>query len=321
MNAQFTSLLFYIGLFTFSLYSQADVKHASEFSEITQLYHSLASQSPLTMSQRLALVSSRWLHKPYALFALGEGSGDQYDENPRYRTDAFDCETFVDTVLAITLTTNPSSFKRCIDKIRYHNGQVGFTTRNHFTSVDWNKNNQANGLLRDITRSIKNQAGHAVALMSETDINKANWYANLPASRIRLTHATLKQQIAQLKKLHQAGRSFPREHSSLPYLSFNTLFDSQGRENSFVFKQIPDGAIIEIVRPNWDLIEKIGTRYDISHLGLVFWSQGVLVFRQASSERMQVVDVPLLNYLREQRKNPTIQGINIQVLVPKTPRC
>ena len=316
-----TRLVLSMGLCSFSLFSLADVKYQAPLTEIKQLYQRLLHHKNLSMDARLALISQYWLHKPYALFALGEGPGAEFDETPRYRSDAFDCETFVDTVLAIALATDVAHFQRCMDTLRYKQGQVTFTTRNHFTSIDWNKNNQQQGLLRDVTRSIKNQDQQSVALLAETDINKANWYAHLPLSRVRLTHSTLKKNQHALQKLHLSGRHFAVERSRLAYIPLKALFDQQGRANLFLFQQIPNAAIIEIVRPNWDLVSNIGTQYDVSHLGFVFWQHGQLIFREASSNAGQIIDIPLIDYLRQQRTSPSIKGINIQVVVPKTPHC
>jgi len=76
-------------------------------------------------------------------------------------------------------------------------------------------------------------------------------------------------------------------------------------------KQIPDGSIIEIVRPNWDLTKEIGTHLHISHLGFAFRTHQGLVFRNASSTLHKVADVPLDQYLQEASKNPTIKGIMV----------
>jgi hypothetical protein len=318
MNRYSLSWLLCLALSTFSLYSSADVKRSIALNEIQRLYQTELNNQRLSLPERLERISRHWLHKPYRLFALGEGSGDEYDETPRYRTDAFDCETFVDTVLAIAFSTDISSFQHCMDTLRYKNGHVSFITRNHFTSIDWNQNNQHNGLLRDMTTTIHNRAAQSVAVWSETEINKANWYAHLPISRIRIKRLSSEQRLEKLNQLRHAGQHFKIQHSRLPYLPFNVLFDDKGRENKFIFNQIPHGAIIEIVKPNWDLTQQIGTHYDISHLGFAFWQHGVLLFREASSDMQQIIDIPLVDYLQQQRKNSSIQGINIQVVIPQT---
>lgn len=104
----------------------------------------------------------------------------------------------------------------------------------------------------------------------------------------------------------------------IPYIPLGQLINHQGQLNTYLLKQIPSGAIIEIVRPNWHLKEIIGTDLDISHLGFAFWKNNILYFRQASSTEHKVVDLPLLTYLNEASKNPTIGGINVQIIKAKS---
>ena len=287
--------------------------------EITQLYKDMPQENRTT-SNRLYYFSQHYLNAPYILFPLGEGHPSEYDEMPRIRLDGFDCQTYVDTVLALTLADNSTHFKQCLDKLRYREGVVSFITRNHFTSLDWNRNNQLNGYLEDITPSIVDEKKRAVAQYTATEIDKASWYQKLPLARIRVFSLTPKQQATRLENLHAAGQHFKPEHTTLPYIPINQLITPKGQLNSTISKQIPSGAIIEIVRPNWHLKDIIGTDLDISHVGFVFWKNHTLYFRQASSSAHKVIDIPLLNYLNEALKNPTIGGINIQKIKTKTPR-
>ena len=96
------------------------------------------------------------------------------------------------------------------------------------------------------------------------------------------------------------------------------LFDVDGKPDQFVFSQISNGAIIEIVRPNWRLTEKIGTNLHVSHLGFVFTGiNNDIVFRHASSDKGKVVEVSLIDYLRNCLSSKTIQGINVLVPIEK----
>jgi hypothetical protein len=272
------------------------------------------------MDERLEFLSRYWLKKRYELSALGEGEYAYYDDAPRCRTDAFDCETYVDTVLALAFATDVPSFKQCMDNIRYENGTVSFITRNHFTSIDWNVNNQKQGFLKDITTTLTDEKHHPVARITHTIIDKKHWYQHLPSSRVRLRHASSTEKEHRLKKLQQEGRVFRSQDANLPYIPLTSLFDKEGHTNLALFKQIPNASIVEIVRPNWDLTNIIGTHLDISHLGFVFWKENQPHFLQASSIYQQVVDVPLIDYLRDAYQNtPSIGGINIQIVVPKKP--
>jgi hypothetical protein len=109
---------------------------------ITQLYHRLHHKLKSDVVLRAEVFSAQFLGKPYLLGALGEGITAPYDQFPLYRTDAFDCETFVDTVLALTFSNGFNQFKQCINEIRYREGKPSYISRNHFAELDWNQNNQ-----------------------------------------------------------------------------------------------------------------------------------------------------------------------------------
>lgn len=288
---------------------------------IIQLYSELAKTPTENMANRLEIISHYFLGKPYLLGALGEGENARYDQSPRYRKDGFDCETIVDTVLAIALASNVEGFEQCIDRIRYKNGQVDFITRNHFTDLDWNKNNQNQGYLVDITQQITDKTKQPIAQIATAIINKPAWYQHLKSAVIKLERADKNEREMRLVELQERGKQLAITPISIPYIPLSILFDKQGNANLTLFSQIPHGAIIEIIRPNWDLREQIGTCLNISHLGFVFWKKNQLLFRQASSNLRQIRDVSLINYLKEARASPTIKGINIQIVKPVSPIC
>ncbi len=293
------------------------IKDENTDKTISQLYHSLNSKPKSDMATRLQIISAEFLGKPYLLGPLGEGIQGEFDQSPLQRTDAFDCETLVDTVVALALADDPHQFKYCINQIRYRNGRVSFIDRNHFTCLDWNKNNQHKGFVKDITTTVIDNHHQPVAKFAHALINKPGWYNHFSTDSIRLQRPDPIEQTKRLSSLKQRGSQLPAGISTLPYVPLSILFDSTGKPNTYLFKQIPNGAIIEIVRPNWDLTKEIGTHLNVSHLGFAFWENGNLIFREASSEYHRVVDVSLIDYLHDALKSPTIKGINIQIVQPK----
>lgn len=300
-------------------------KPATLFSEekaaqrpIQKFYQKLSKIPPLSMNKRVEYFSKVFLHQPYLLGALGEGRQGQYDQYPLYRLDAFDCETYVDTVLALAFATNFNGFKSCIRKIRYKEGNAQFIYRNHFASLDWNINNQKAGFVKDITTLIKDKNGQSVALYAQAKIDKPAWYQHFPLSRIRGQGLSKKEQTSRLQSLKKAGLTLEAVHAKIAYIPLSRLFNENQRPNLSLLKQIPNASIIEIVRPNWNLKNKIGTCLNVSHLGFGIWKDGILYFRQASSTKGKVIDTPLIHYLQKSLKSPTIKGINVQIVSPKT---
>ncbi|MFA6302382.1 MAG: N-acetylmuramoyl-L-alanine amidase-like domain-containing protein [Legionella sp.] len=282
---------------------------------IKQLYN----KSPdISMTSRIDWFSAQFKDAPYLLGSLGEGPDAPYDQFPRYRVDVFDCDTFVNTVVSLALANSLTGFQQCINLNRYKDGKVSYINRNHFTGLDWNINNQQRGVLKDITLDIKDEQNRPVALMAQAVINKSSWYAHKTLADIRLQNNDPQEQKQRLEELKAEGAPLGSTPSSLPYLPFTALFTKE-KPNLYLFSQIPQGAIIEIVRPNWNLSDEIGTNLNVSHLGFAIWEKGTLYFRQASSEYKKVVDVPLIDYLHNATKSPTIKGINVQILVPQKP--
>ena len=96
---------------------------------------------------------------PYANDPLGEGRAP--DNDPLIRFDAFDCTTFVETVLA-------DGDVQKLNKIRYAGGVPDFVRRNHFIETDWLSNNS------DIVQNVSNQ--YAPTAVQTVTIDKKNWF-------------------------------------------------------------------------------------------------------------------------------------------------
>lgn len=286
---------------------------------IQALYHTLDNMPKSDMDARLDYVSNHLLGKSYVLGALGEGAQGKFDQFPLYRTDVFDCETFVDTVLAIALADKLNTFQQCIRKIRYDGGNVNFIHRNHFTCLDWNTNNQNAGYIQDITNTVLDEKQHRVAIIANANIDKPAWYQHFTVDNIRIHHADFNEKSKQLITLKQEGQRLEKAIATTPYIPLRVLFNHEGQPNMTLFKQIPNASIIEIVRPNWDLTKEIGTHLNISHLGFVFWKKNKLIFRQASSLYGRTIDVPLIEYLHSALNSPTIRGINLHKVAPAQP--
>lgn len=133
------------------LYAHINVPAVEEDArqQVTKIYQNPAFKKLDSVDAKINWLSGYFLSKPYVLGALGEGVNGEYDQYPRFRVDGFDCLTFVETTLALSLSHNPLEFEKTLARIRYHNGQIDYFQRNHFTSLDWNAHNA--NLVKDIT--------------------------------------------------------------------------------------------------------------------------------------------------------------------------
>lgn len=267
------------------------------------------SKKPTDINARIKKASQGLLNKPYLLGALGEGEAGQFDQNPLYRSDGFDCETFVDTVLTLAESKSYQDFPRVLVKIRYFNDKPSFLARNHFTSIDWNSRNQHNDYVVDVTKRLF----PAEYKISTTVIDKPSWFRHLKASNIKLLNKPdEKKAKILLRQLHALGSQAEVKVSQLAYIPLAVLYNKQGEPNQDLFARIPDGSVIEIVRPNWNLKDKIGTNLDISHMGIAIRSHGELLLFEASELKHKVIPLPLTEYLKNYLKSPTVKGIHIE---------
>jgi hypothetical protein len=255
---------------------------------------------------RIALLSAVFLGKPYLADPQGEGANAAFDCAPLYRFDGFDCVTFVNNILALSLSSDLFSFEKKLLQINYYHGEPRYENRFHFMSADWNPQNQKNHIVSDVTETIVDEKNNPIANYAEGEIDRSNWLLKKAEKETGIRAAFLQQMASQAKK----------EWVSLPYLPLSALFDEHLNPIAFIFDQIPHAAVVEIVRPNWNLKEKIGTNLHVSHLGFAIRkSSGELVFRHASSEQQCVVEVLLSDYLKNHLNSETIKGVNIQRVI------
>ena len=123
-----------------------------------RLYIALLSATLLGACTRDTSIGGKYLGARYVNDPLGEGVAP--DADPTIRFDAFDCTTFVETVLA-----NGDINK--LTRIRYKNGKIDFINRNHFIETDWLPNNS------DLVENVSAKYGKTA--IRTVKINRSAW--------------------------------------------------------------------------------------------------------------------------------------------------
>lgn len=131
-------------------------------------------------------IGEKYVGTPYVRDPLGEGFAP--DTDPLIRFDAFDCTTFVETVLADDDLDK-------LTKIRYKDGNIGFINRNHFVATEWLPNNS------DIVENVSAKYGKT-AIRTVT-INRSAW----------------------LKNVHNLVSNEPNKTTELEYIPYQNLGD------------------------------------------------------------------------------------------------
>ena len=238
--------------------------------------------------------NSSWA-RPTSIGALGEGPDGEFDRDPLIRFDAFDCTTFVETVMALSLDSDLDSAMRTLQKIRYKDGQIGYATRNHFIELDWVPNNVRAGYLRDITSDV---AGRNALEIHKT-ISKRQWY-------LRKSPASLEGGFAEdekqrlVPKMQHLGEQFPDERATLIVLPVKAL--------PLALANIPSGTIANLVHVDQRDKETI-----VSHqVFLIKKSDGWYVRHAASDKAVEDDPIDILDRYRDLRWR--LIGLNLNVL-------
>ncbi len=110
------------------------------------------------LGRRMEAASHDWLGLPYLNESAGEQDAD--DPDPPARYDTFDCLTFVEEVLGLTLTGDPLDAPLVRDALRYKDAgprptwRRSYNERRHFMEAEWLPDAVRNGLLTDITERV-----------------------------------------------------------------------------------------------------------------------------------------------------------------------
>lgn len=199
-------------------------------------------------------IALKYLGTPYAAGTLEDDS-----ECLCTRTDALDCVTFVETVLARYLTEKSGSFfEPALQYVRYRGGKLDdYASRLHYTS-DWIFDNEQKGLIQDITH----------------DFGGVNWplHVNFMTTHSGLYPALKNTDIrVQMQATESAINA--REHTYIPTDKIESIAD-----------KIKNGDIIFFVTKVAGL--------DIAHLGFAYHTNDILTFIHASSKFEKVIINP-----------------------------
>ncbi|OHX65178.1 N-acetylmuramoyl-L-alanine amidase-like domain-containing protein [Flammeovirga pacifica] len=236
----------------------------------------------LNPSQKITSIAETFLGEPYMEKTLDI---DIKKETVVINFTGFDCTTFVENMIALTkLYTGDQNEKyrtlehyaSILEHIRYRNGKLkGYTSRLHYFT-DWVRNNQAKGIVKDITVEIGGQTyDKNIDFMS--------------------THITAYDQLVKNDSAISAIRLIEDDLNQTP------LSQIYIKDISKVESKIQSGDIIALVCNVKGL--------DVAHVGLALRKEdGRIYLLHASQSKGKVVitDKPLAEWLKNSKLNTGI---------------
>jgi len=239
-------------------------------------------------ADRASFASALLVGAPYRLSPLGEGSG--IDPDPRFRLDAFDCVTFVETAMALGSARTVAEAARLLDDVRY-DGPTDYQHRNHYVESQWVPALVRKGWLEPVTRSI----GGDGAVRTVKRLDTATW--------------DLARRSGHVVSGLEPG-NVPVGEFALDVLPLDRL--------GAIAPRIPDGTVLLVVRE-----DRASRPSRVTHMGLVVERpDGSRAFRHASDvpgvERVR--DEPLEAFARRAaRQRWKIVGVSLYRMNERSP--
>lgn len=235
---------------------------------------SMAVSIPKAGSETITDIGRQFLGSPYAPHTLDIHANEQLVVNFR----SFDCTTYLETVLALSLARNDvadkqnqavleQTFRKYLTKLRYRNGRInGYGSRLHYFS-DWLRDNERQGLIREVTSE----------LTGSITVYKPLSYMTATTKKFpRLQNPALYNQMSQIE--------LSLSHQAFPFIPGNRIADAEA--------QLQDGDIIMLMATRPGL--------DMKHVGLaVRQPNGRIHLLHASSEagKVTITPYPLSDYV------------------------
>ncbi len=249
--------------------------------------------------------------------AMGEGDCDgkmpclHIQQDPLYRLDGMDCVTSVQFFLAVLNSDDLEDFKKNYIRMSYGAAKavsfsskeqtVSYLNRNNFTSVDFNRVNERNGFLSDVTAT--GEFKNKVKYIKRT-IDHAEWFSYQSSPATIAAHVRiLPQNIIYANTITKIFRDnyakgFPKETIKLSYIPKSVFVNKENNTynaNEAIIEKLPTPSIVESVADDnkWSvqgtpIYKLIGSHILISHMGILYrqhFHQGQVIYQKIHCDK------------------------------------
>ena len=274
ISVRFFLLFPFILLICYSGIGQNVVCSAEDRLEFDQKIAALGELGTADMSNTVVAVGKSFLGSPYEAKTLEINEEEALVVN----LHEFDCTTYVENVLVFSLMLRKEedafeAFTSLLQNLRYREGELdGYASRLHYFT-DWISNNEAKGLVKDITMEIGGEAQQkTIDFMS--------------------SHRDLYPMLTD-------DTSFELISKTEEALSERTTYVLSVDQIAAAESQIRDGDIIALATSVGGL--------DVTHTGFALRHNGrIHLLHASSSGSVEISEKPLADYLKGVRHNTGI---------------
>lgn len=279
------NILFFL-LFCFCVQAKTELSFTPEDRiQVERILNTFKDSLALTTGEMMVQVAQCFLNVPY----VGGTLEVEEEERLVVNVDSVDCTTFVEYVVAATLTLRSGaldfgSFCDNLQKVRYRNGVInGYTSRLHYIS-DWINDNARKGLVQEV---VDGETFTGVQMLNLNFMSKhTSSYKHL---------ADNLERVEQIKQTESAYQNY-----SVYYIPKSLLSKSP--------QQLPvqNGDVLALVTS----IEGL----DVAHLGIAVWVNDVLHLLNASSIQEKVVldEQPLYDYMANKKSQLGVRVVRVK---------
>ncbi|MBU1242008.1 DUF1460 domain-containing protein [Myxococcota bacterium] len=229
------------------------------------LSRELKKNASRTLGEKVRFWSGLFLDAPYGVDPMGEEAPPDIDPNIEICT--FDCETYVELVLALAFSESRADVALWLDRMRYIDGKRAVQNRYYTMALHWIPGNEKLGYL-------KHETIHPYAVISRPVFPKGRWWQ------------------VHRERFSMLGDNAPSGNAQIRYNSLQVLIDKE--------KSIPTPSLAFLVGAR-----QTGNPFLITHMGFILKNEaGKTIFRHASRTpgRQRVEERELPEYLRNLRR-------------------
>lgn len=247
--------------------------------EIETIFDSIQG---IALNKRIEFVSAIFLNTP---FRRGDGVVGNIYRRSMFNFEYFDCLTFVEIVICISLSSNFTEAKFILKRLRYKNDRRMFTDRNYLIHSQWVKNNQKKKLIRQIFLDMSPE-------LCSSSCNLRMWLINNLHSDDRFSNISAKVKTRIAEKINRDSLcDIDNNFFVLKYININNL-------SLELVNRIPSGTLIAFVQ-----------NCEINHIGFIVHCNGSAFIRHCGQIYNRVTDDPLSKYVSIISMFQQIQGV------------